>query len=433
MPSAAQFENDLIAKILDLATYQPFSDRYQTRRDDVTFGVSSLQVLPSQDQNGGVTGGYFVDDFVTITFDYKYNKFNAAKVETLDLIFGSPQGLITKQLEDTNNQWCTRSYYLTRNVGSFQWAIIFDHSSGPISEVLFDHFRIESGNNVKPWRCFDTSNESTDSQASAIQVIPSILGLLLVDDQTTTAPETAKVFGKLRLPSGVVAPAGGLEVDIRTFPVAIDFGGSSLQTSSAKVTIPAGETEVDYEFPFLISGDGVTRDLEYECLKGCAEIDVTTGGFWSNTTGTTDFFGATSYDVNTSVNVPITLEPADSYSGGIDFPGTEVASGEEQIVVSVEQATSGFDFPTVFSFYYYPEAGDAMIPFEIGVPTDSSTLGWTIRVKCNNCSAAWENATQYISRPAGYELSRSSVASHLFQSDADYDNIFLTLLLKPAP
>lgn len=429
MPCFAQFENNPISKILDLTDYYAFSDRHKERRDDFTFGEASLQVLPEQ-ENNGVTGGFFIPEFVTVTFDYKY--VSASDIETLEVLYDSPEGLVFKSLPETNDQWCTRSYYVPQSA-VFQWSILFTNISPPFSEVLFDHFRIESGNRVKPWRCFDPSNEPAPPETNAAQIMPSILGLLLAESETTTEPERPRVLGTLSLPNGVVAPAGGVEVEIKTFPIAFDFSGPSFETSSDTVTIPAGASEVDYEFPFLVSGDGVTRELEYECLKGCAEIDVTTGGFWSNTTGTTDFFGASSYDVNTSVNVPVTLEPADSYAGVIDFPGTEVASGEEQIVISVEQATSGFEFPVVFSFYYYPEAGDPMIPFEIGVPTDSSTLGWDIRITCNSCSEAWEDESQYISRPAGYELTRSAAASYRFQTNTDYNNIFVELLLEPIP
>ncbi len=72
----AQFEAErmLIASTLDTPNYSDsiFADFYRIRTDDFTRGGSSLQVIENTNPLSGVTGGYFLPDDVTITFDYKF-------------------------------------------------------------------------------------------------------------------------------------------------------------------------------------------------------------------------------------------------------------------------------------------------------------------------------------------------------------------------
>lgn len=433
--SQGQFENNPIAQALDLTTRQVFSDRYRVRSDDFTKGGSSLEVLPSLSPTSGVTGGYFVEDFVTVTFDYKYTQNDSSVSEDLEFTYGSPDGILAKLLPDTNGEWCTRSYYVGANVGSVQWTILFEQLSGETSEVLFDNFRIEAGNNVQDWECNKVVEPPVSRVTNSARAVVPMLSLLLLQDGSDqpsepTEPDPFSVFGEISLPSGMVAPVGGLEVEIFTFPIDFRFQDLFIESSRVTIEIPQGQQKSDYRLPFLVSGVGLTRQIEYSCIKGCQELGLATGGFWSTVTGTTDFFGATDFDVNSSSNVPITLEAADSFTGSIAFPVGQVATGDEQIVVNVREVISGFGFPITFSFYYYPEAGDTQIALEIGVPTDSSSNGWVIDIRCNGCSDALADGPQYVVKPSGYALVGSASTSYRFASGTDFDNVDVVLLTK---
>lgn len=429
-----QVQADPLGETLDQLGYDFFADTYRIRTDDFTKGGSSLEVMPdlnpNQDSGSGI--GVFIDGFVTLSFDYQYKRNNRSDFEQLDFVYLSENASVRQTLPDTRGKWCRRSLFLNKDIRVVQWDILIDKYSGPFSTVLFDNFKIETGNKPQPERCYDADElPLPDNGSAAANILSPLLALLLdSDNDVGDLPSEAKVFGEVQLPNGVIAPAGGVEVTVSTFPIAFDFGELSVRSSSTTVVIPSGQSVVEYEFPFLISGQGTTRQIKYQCNRGCTELDLATGGFWNDDTGTTDFFGASDYDVNASVSVPILLEGADSFSGLLDFPGTEVATGEEQVVVTVREVVSGFGFPETFSFFYYPSAGDPAFEFDIGVPSDSSANGWTIDIQCSSCPATWEDVKQYVTRPAGYQLARGAASAYTFSSNTDFDNVFLELLLQ---
>ncbi|RBP51732.1 hypothetical protein [Arenicella xantha] len=426
----AQFWNGPINKILEETRWEAFSHHYIENKDDYRQGGSSLQVI-EESAHTGVTGGYFVDRPVTVTFEYKYNRDNRFDNvdESLEILYDSPTGLKELSLPDTNNLWCTKSFYLSFDPMFVQWSILF--AAGSNSEVLFDNFNIEPTNNVQPESCSDSANNN--GQGSNLPsngftpALSGIIGLLLNEDDGDQGEPA--IYGYVLLPEGLLAPVGGVTVEIQTFPLDFDFSSPFIETSQIEVTIPEGASSIPYELPFLVEGDAVTREIQYKCLSGCTALDLATGGFWSTVTGTTDFFGASDFDVNTRTEVPIALEPGTRYTGTISFPNGFLASGGEQIVVTVTEVVSGFGIPESFSFFYYPESGDNEIIFDVAAPTDSTSELWRIEIQCNSCDSGLVGDPTYITNIGAAPLTTSSNLAAVWIKEFDLTGFDVELLL----
>ena len=247
----------------------------------------------------------------------------------------------------------------------------------------------------------------------------------------TTTP--GRFYGKLSLGDGVVAPAGGVEITIRTFPIDFLLSNFVFRRSSIEVEVPAGESEVCYSLDFLKGGADDTKQLEFNCNRGCDDLDLVTRGFWNASTGNAGgFIFGTSYPVLQETPVDITLKSADTFKGEIRFPDGFVANGNEQFSIRVEAEFDGLAFfPESYTSFYYPDAGATSIPFTIGVPNELDSLrGWTVSLSCLSCDDGLVSTNTFVTSALGGPLSTEASSAFEFDSMQDNFGIVLTVLVE---
>lgn len=184
----------------------------------------------------------------------------------------------------------------------------------------------------------------------------------------------ALLSGSINLPSGQVAASGGTQFIVSTQP--------SLGVQST-ITIPTFQSSALFS---LNLPNGASYRVRFDCVLGCAGLDITTAGFWSQTTGVVGLqSNATSYLSAQNQNIDIQLEAADTFSGVISLPDGFQATGDASIAVTVSAAV--FGEAAAFTQTIRPQEGEVSWPFTIGVPSNETLGGWNFDVQCQNCNA----------------------------------------------
>jgi len=197
----------------------------------------------------------------------------------------------------------------------------------------------------------------------------SVFFILLLVVKTSNA-QTTLVSGTISLPQGVAAGPGGVEIELSGLFIEIDN-----QDSQQTVTILPGESSTNYSLSFNIDD----QEIEFNCAD-CFDLGVTTEGSWNEINGVVAKFSGTEYLLGTSNNVDIVLESATRFNGLLLFPNDFAASGGEFVIITVVSAVPfALDF---FSDSILLNEGDTSFEFSLGVPSDLSNTGWTLRAAC---------------------------------------------------
>ena len=180
------------------------------------------------------------------------------------------------------------------------------------------------------------------------------------------------VSGTISLPAGVVAPNGGVEIELRGL-----FLEFSNPNDEQIVTIPFGQSSANYFLEFDGSRD---QSIQFECLADCSNLGVTNSGSWSDIDGVVTSISGTEYSAVSDHVVNIVLENATVFSGQVLFPEGFVAQGGEFVIVTV----SSQDF---LSFSFFSEsgsldAGQTTFSFNLAPPTDGTSSTWVIDAEC---------------------------------------------------
>ena len=248
-----------------------------------------------------------------------------------------------------------------------------------------------------------------------------IVSVLFIGFLTVSTANANTISGTVSLPSGMVAPAGGLDISVRGFPIGDFFLGSD------RVTIAAGQSNANYFLEFL---DNEDRRIEFNC-DDCASIDVSSNGFWDNTAGIVGFFGATQFSGSQNHIVNILLESADTFRGTVSLPAGLRAQGDEFISVSIND--TGFLSLNSFSDGEFLSEGQTSFGFAIGAPTNATNSGWDIRFSCSGCEERIEAEFHYATSLSGSNAALDSDLAFTFANNRDHSGIRLTLIDNQAP
>ena len=244
-------------------------------------------------------------------------------------------------------------------------------------------------------------------------------------------PSIAKAVtfsGTVRLPAGVTAPPGGLEIEVSTFPIEFNFNGSTFSSSSDSIVIPAGQSSQTYSFQVSngFSSGGVRVAFECETTS-CGGLDITSDGFIDSSGAVTSLILAERFNTNRSNSININLEDATVFAGSILFPKNLSAIGDEFFSVRVSN-TNQFSFES-YSTLSLALSGQKSIPFSIGVPIQN-TRGWDIKISCIDCREPLVLQDLYPTTAAGDPLSTSESAAFIYSSGINRRNLRFTLLAE---
>lgn len=431
--SAAIATDTQVSSALDSPSNNFTAEYYRVNNNEFSVGGSSVEITtyPFSCCAFHFLEGVFKRNH-TVTFDYRYDRITKSdlfvpeeiRMELLSL--DRRDNHILPKLPSTDGQWCRHSIYVTDDFFSQDSAQVrvrwsSNKAPGSRSLLLYDNIQSQAGNNVRSPRCVDDPSELGLGNGANIT---SILGLLL-DDVIT---EPGEFVGVVSLPLGTLAPAGGAAITISTFPIDFEFGSDlSIKQSSVDVLIPAGQNSVPYVLDlFDPEPSSATKKLNVECTAGCDSMDVTTAGFWNESSGFGGLINATGYDHFSEHTVNIALEDADTFSGSIEMPEGLTVSGPTLFSINVEEV-DGDIIPESYSYSIEGTEGGADFPFHIGVPSDTSATEWRVSVKCLVCAPEISRATLYASTISGGVLTEDNASAFGFGVGSDYTGIIMTL------
>jgi len=223
------------------------------------------------------------------------------------------------------------------------------------------------------------------------------------------------INGHVFLPSGEVAPAGGLSIGIyvRYSTVVFYYG---------VVPIAAGTSSAPYSMVVPSLG-GANWSVKYLCSgSGCGPYYNTgyyaaSGTVWSNLDATRLPGGSDHNDID------LTLLYGDHFSGRLFLPAGEVApAGGMRFDISITDIHTQNQFLKVFTV----PAGDISVPYDMVVPY-LPTAEWTVAYLCNSTACQ-----PYV--PKAYYLDGGMILDEtqatLFSSGADYSQIDLRVALN---
>ena len=415
----AQFEFVEVSRVLDNSEYEMTTQFFRENTSDFRLGGSSLELIAPPANFSLPELVIFASGDKTLTFDYKFSR------ETDDIIldvtafpsFGEP--LSVTSLLPTAGEWCRQSVYFP--VGTESTNVTSSIARETDGIVLLDNFRITDGRNILAKKCFP------NREPSARDIIP-VLALLL--DGPPTARSPGSLSGRLSLPFGQVAPAGGVTFNVSTFVADFAFIDGQFLSTFDEVTIPEGQNSASYETN-LFDEDPIVeeRRLDVDCIRGCAGLDITTSGQWNEFTGVSDFFRATRYSHFADHVVDITLEAADTFSGTVFLPEGQVATGFEFIPVRVSEV--GMVLGASYSTFIRTMPGENGWTYQLGVPTDSIASNWSVEVSCLSCEPSVSSEIQYATTRDGNPLSEVRENRFLFDPNVDHSEVNMTFLEAP--
>lgn len=415
----AQFEYVQVSRVLDNSDYEFSTQFFRENTSDFRRGGSSIELIAPPSGFSSPELVIFASGDKTMTFDYKFSQNNFD--DTLEVaVFSQSEGpLAVTALASTADEWCRESIYFPPGAESTN--IISNKSREIDGTVLLDNFRITDGRNILPRKCFP------NREPSAGDIIP-VLSLLLDGPPTTRSP--GSLSGRLSLPFGQVAPAGGVTFDVSTFFADFAFVDGQFLSTFDEVTIPEGQNSAAYEID-LFDEDPIVeeRRLDFECIRGCEGLDITTSGLWSESTGVSGFFRATTYSHFADNVVDITLESADTFTGTVFLPVGQVATSAEFIPVRVSE--EGVFLGASYSTFIRTMPGENGWTFQLGVPTDSAASNWSVEVVCLSCEPTISTEVQYATTINGDPLSEVEANRFLFAPNVDHSGVDMTFLEVP--
>lgn len=234
------------------------------------------------------------------------------------------------------------------------------------------------------------------------------------------------------MPTGIVPATSDLVFRVHTDPLdTVLLNDGRLVESSTTVTIPRFSSDAAYSVPLpTISSQAPMalrlRRLSFECLSGCANIAMTSVGFWGDDAGITSELNAAQFDAALPPSpLSINLERADLFSGVIEFPTGEAANGLETFDVSI----LGSQFtPATFTQQIQTVEGEGRFAFNLGVPADETGGGWFLRVNCSSCDSNLIEGPFFATTAQGSPLSGESADQFLFLKSNNYTNLRLSIL-----
>ncbi len=254
---------------------------------------------------------------------------------------------------------------------------------------------------------------------------------------TSAVAQTNQISGTLRMPPGVVPVSSPAVFRIQTLPLeSLRLPNGQQVQTSVVVTIPRFGNSTNYSLPLkdisvAIPAAQRLRKIQFECLSGCANIAMTSVGFWSNTQGVVSEANASQYDSAFAQQVSLQLERGDLFAGIIEFPEGIEASGDETF--SVQLRGSQFSNPATFTQRVATTAGQRRWAFFVGVPPDETGGSWSIRLDCESCDDAVFPDPLFASSRAGAPLVAEAAQRFLFLKGRNYTNLRLSIPEIPEP
>ncbi|WP_296802745.1 hypothetical protein [Thiolapillus sp.] len=224
-----------------------------------------------------------------------------------------------------------------------------------------------------------------------------------------------RISGNVLLPSGEVAPAGGLSIGItiRDSVHGFYFGVAPIAAGASSAT-----------YKMVVPSLGAANwSVKYSCSgSGCEPYYLT--GYYAASGTTWNFLDATLLPGGSDHDdVDLTLLHGDHFSGRLFLPAGEVApAGGTRFDVSITNTHTNDRFQRIFTVL----AGDAFVSYDMVVPY-IPTAEWTVGYLCN--SAACQSYVQKAYYLDGGMTLDESLAT-LFSSGADYDQVDLQVALN---
>ncbi|GAA6137163.1 hypothetical protein NBRC116583_09100 [Arenicella sp. 4NH20-0111] len=246
--------------------------------------------------------------------------------------------------------------------------------------------------------------------------------------------QTNQLTGRISMPSGVVPVSSPAVFRVSSVPLdTVDLNGVSSQTFT-DVSIEPLSSFADYSIPLLDSEPGVgqqevQRKLRFDCLSGCANIRITTTGYWGGSAGVVSEVDAIEFNAFAPQVINIMLERADHFSGTFEFPNGVSATGEEIFTVTLKG--SQFTDPPTFTQMISADLDDVKWSFFVGVPASSTGGGWTLSLSCDSCDPSIPEGPYFPTTGAGDPVTTDSANQFFFLKNRVYSNIQLTLPSPP--
>jgi hypothetical protein len=252
------------------------------------------------------------------------------------------------------------------------------------------------------------------------------IALFIVFSASAAHAQSNQFSGTFSLPGGVTAPSGGTRFEVRTEPIDEFTFNSQVAYSSTQVNLLAGQSSSNYSIRLDNSPQVLNKTVRFVCLSGCANLDITTSGWWSASAGVVGQADASSFAANTDRTINLQLEPADIFAGSIVLPEDFTTTGAEQFIVEVVEAS--FAITARFTQTIEPSANLQQINFRLGVPSNETGGGWNLSMRCINCANDLEAGPYFAKSISGVPVSLKSVGQFFFRKNADYQNMRLDLI-----
>lgn len=244
---------------------------------------------------------------------------------------------------------------------------------------------------------------------------------------TSVVGQTNLLTGTINMPTGVVPVSSAAVFRISTVP--LDTIEENQQTFT-DVSIAPLSTSANYSITLLdaepdVEPQTIPRKLRFDCISGCANIRITTTGFWGGSAGVVGEAEAIEFDGFAPQVINITLERADHFSGTFELPDSFLASGAE--VFTITATGSQFTDPPTFSQQISTVEGENKWGFYLGMPATSTGGGWTLSLSCDSCDELIPQGPYFPTTLSGNPLSTESQGQFSFLKNRSYSNIQMTI------
>ena len=189
----------------------------------------------------------------------------------------------------------------------------------------------------------------------------------------------AAISGRVSLPAGEIAPAGGLRVFYQAFDLT-----ATEPFQSAFATIPAGGTFVDFTLANVPNNNAAMWRVAYGCAANTTEgcLDYVQNGFYrAGAAGTTTYMQADATPVlDGTSGVNLTLLEGTTFSGTLTLPtGDAPAGGVDYRIFMQNSNLAGISNNAFFNIAENTSTGT----FRITMPNDSGQT-YIARYECPN-------------------------------------------------
>ena len=233
---------------------------------------------------------------------------------------------------------------------------------------------------------------------------------------TTLLTGTSIVAGTVSLPSGEIAPLGGIEGEVYFSP---EFGGSSY---SANFNIPEGSGSGNYTVTVPVEVTNTTYRVSYN-LSGDTN-GYLSDGYYSTGGTTSNYYSATLVEVSegNQTGINLTLLTGIMISGTISLPGVETApSGgiEGELYLSPQGGGYG-----QYGNFFIPE-GARSASYSVTLPENPLIIGYHVSYYIEDNNSRYLNEGYY---STGGTTSNYDSATLVDVSEGNQTGINLTLL-----